>query len=304
MFPSSAEDAAARRLFQTLFPPTARQQLLRADRILLSPDGVLWDVPFAALVVNDRGTPKYLGLEKPLTYTQSLAVFNASQSRDALIHATSSAGALIVGNPTYAAPPSNGDRASSAARSGSVGELALLSHDGEAPAQLPNAEVEARRVAELYHTSAAIGPVPTERWVRERVSQASIIHLATHGYFNPRRAMGSGLLLAAPRSAPANGETDSDGALQAWEIFSQFRLRAEVVVLSACQTGEGLKVPGEGLVGLTRAFQVAGAASVVATQWSVADRSTETAMVAFHERLRRGRTQGCRTARRDAEACR
>lgn len=62
-------------------------------------------------------------------------------------------------------------------------------------------------------------------------------------------------------------------------------------MLSACQTGEGLKVPGEGLVGLTRAFQVAGAASVVATQWNVADRSTETAMVAFHQRLRRGQAK-------------
>jgi CHAT domain-containing protein len=60
------------------------------------------------------------------------------------------------------------------------------------------------------------------------------------------------------------------------------------VVLSACETGVGAKVPGEGLVGLTRAFQAAGAASVVATEWKVADRSTSTAMVVFHEQLQKG----------------
>ena len=92
------------------------------------------------------------------------------------------------------------------------------------------------------------------------------------------------MLLAVP---PKETTTDDDGYLQAWEIF-RLKLKADVVVLSACETGEGAKVPGEGLVGLTRALQVAGARSIVASQWQVSDASTRALMVAFHRNLRAG----------------
>lgn len=107
-----------------------------------------------------------------------------------------------------------------------------------------------------------------------------------------------------PDTEPKPGETSNDGALQAWEVIS-LQLRANLVVLSACQTGVGSKVAGEGLVGLTRAFQIAGAASIVATQWSVADQSTAVGMVTFHRNLLKGLSkdealrQAMRTVARD-----
>jgi CHAT domain-containing protein len=100
--------------------------------------------------------------------------------------------------------------------------------------------------------------------------------------------MSSGLLLTVPEKEPEPGETGNDGALQAWEIYSQLKLKAELVVLSACETGRGQEVKGEGLVGLTRALQYAGARSIVASQWKVADQSTATLMVALHRALRQG----------------
>jgi CHAT domain-containing protein len=100
--------------------------------------------------------------------------------------------------------------------------------------------------------------------------------------------MSSGLLLTAPEKEPQNGETDNDGVLQAWEIYSQLKLRAELVVLSACETGRGQRVRGEGIIGMTRALQYAGARSIVATQWKVDDRSAAMLMVAFHRNLRQG----------------
>jgi len=100
--------------------------------------------------------------------------------------------------------------------------------------------------------------------------------------------MSSGVLLTVPEKEPGPGETDNDGALQAWEIYSQLKLKAELVVLSGCETGRGQEVKGEGLIGLTRALQYAGARSIVASQWKVADRSTATLMVAFHRFLRQG----------------
>src|SRR5207248_4858503 len=128
----------------------------------------------------------------------------------------------------------------------------------------------------------------TEAALRQRIEKADVIHLATHGFLNPVRAMSSGVLLTVPEREPEAGQTNDDGALQAWEIYSQLHLKAELVVLSACETGRGENVAGEGIVGMTRALQYAGARSVVASQWKVADESTATLMVAFHRKLRRG----------------
>ncbi|HET9370499.1 MAG TPA: CHAT domain-containing protein [Vicinamibacterales bacterium] len=280
--------AAGRVLYQTLFPLEARRAIDKARRILIAPDGVLWDLPFAALIINEKGTPRYLGLEKPLSYAQSLTTF-AQTARMAPGDGIASS-VLVVGNPmldpsdvTSAAAPGG---APPGAQRRATGELALVSGDGTVPPPLPFAEAEARAVARIYGGRAATGSEPTEAWFRERASQADVIHLATHGYFNSFRAIGSGLRFAVPREPST--DTVNDGALQAWEVFTEIPLRASLVVLSACETGAGSKVAGEGLVGLTRAFQVAGAASIVATQWSVADQSTATAMVAFHRGLQRG----------------
>ena len=205
---------------------------------------------------------------------------------------------MIVGNPLYdnALRVSRAASASTVAPAGATlsagnresGERALLSRGAEIPEPLPFAEEEAGRIAALYGVPASTGVEPTEAWFRSRAAGADIIHLATHGYFNPFRAVSSGLRLAVPEKEPAFGDTDNDGALQAWEVFTQLQLRAELVVLSACQTGVGAQVPGEGLVGLTRAFQAAGAGSIVATQWRVANRSTAGGMVTFHQHLRKG----------------
>ena len=279
--PDALRIQASRDLFRKLFPPAARDAIARANRLVLSPDGVLWDLPFAALVTNENGTASYLGLQKPLSYTQSLTTL-AQRARRTASAATE---VLIVGNPLY-------ERATTsnlAATSRAAGEPASMSAAGAAPRPLPFAEQEAKQIAALYKAHASVGAEPTEAWVRERIDRARIVHLATHGYFNPTRAVSSGVWLAVP---PRDSGTSDDGTLQAWEVLTELRLQAEVVVLSACETGVGAKVPGEGLIGLTRAFQVAGAASVVATQWKVADRSSSQAMVAFHRALLGGKTRG------------
>src|SRR5207245_2475661 len=82
---------------------------------------------------------------------------------------------------------------------------------------------------------------------------ADVLHLATHGFVHPSRPMSSGVLLTDPLKPPGEGEHLDDGFLQAWEIYSELKLRAELVVLSACETGRGRNVSGEGIIGLTRA---------------------------------------------------
>jgi CHAT domain-containing protein len=113
---------------------------------------------------------------------------------------------------------------------------------------------------------------------------ADLLHLACHAWFDPQVPLSSGLVLSQSRT-DAGGD---NGLLQAWEVFQSLRLSADLVVLSACQTGLGKEVRGEGLVGLARAFQYAGARSLVVTLWDVADESTSLFMQAFYAALKDG----------------
>ena len=87
---------------------------------------------------------------------------------------------------------------------------------------------------------------------------------------------------------PLDPDAGENGLLQAWEIFESLRIDADLVTLSACQTALGKEVAGEGIVGLTRAFQYAGARTVLASLWSVADESTAELMTRFYSGLKDG----------------
>lgn len=96
-------------------------------------------------------------------------------------------------------------------------------------------------------------------------------------------------LASALALAPGDGQ---DGLLRAWEIMEQVRLHADLVVLSACRSGLGETTRHEGTIGLTRAFQYAGARRVVVTLWDVSDDSTEALVQLFYGALRRGALAG------------
>lgn len=287
---TAATVAAGRALFAQLFPPEARNAIAQAKRLLISPDGPLWEVPFAALVTNQQGPPRYLGLEKPISFTPSLTLFaQARRDRPHLAPGRKPA-VLVVGDPRFSRQ-SPQVAAVGAPAPAVRGERALLLRDGRAPAPLPATRVEATQIARLYGGQPLLGEAATEAAVRQRIERADVVHLATHGYLHPLRAMSSGLLLSVPEREPEAGQTGNDGVLQAWEIYSQLKLQAELVVLSACETGHGEPVAGEGIVGLTRALQYAGARSILASRWKVADGSTAALMVGFHRGLRAGRAK-------------
>ncbi len=294
---------AGRNLFVALFPEGTRKEIKTAERLLISPDGPLWHVPFAALVTNASGGPRYLGTAKAITYTPSLAVFAQSRRQLRPLSREEKHSAVVVGNPIFNRPvlalatakPSSRRQQMKREKASltplparGLGERSYLFTPGKPPEPLPETEREAVAVARLYGSTPLIGEQATEERLRQRIETAQVIHLATHGYLHPVRPMSSGLLLTVPEKEPEPGETNNDGALQAWEIYSQLKLKAELVVLSGCETGRGQEVKGEGLVGLTRALQYAGARSIVASQWKVADQSTAKLMVAFHRSLRQG----------------
>ena len=163
--------------------------------------------------------------------------------------------ALIVGNPTMP---------NAAAIPGEVPQPLI---------PLPNAELEAEAIARMLGTEALIGGEATETAVIERMETAQIIHLATHGKLDDRRGIGSAIALS-----PGDGR---DGWLSAEEIF-ELNLDAELVFLSACNTGQG-RITGDGAIGLSRALLSAGVESAIVSLWAVPDAPTADLTIAFYQ---------------------
>ena len=153
---------------------------------------------------------------------------------------------------------------------------------GDPADELPSSREEVEQVAVAWGERATVhlGSAATESRVKQLDRDTSIVHLACHGLLDHRFPLSSALLLAP--------DGDDNGRLHAWEVFEQLRLEADLVVLSACETALGERIQGEGLIGLTRAFQYAGARAVLASLWRVSDRSTAVLMEAFHQALRDG----------------
>jgi CHAT domain-containing protein len=116
--------------------------------------------------------------------------------------------------------------------------------------------------------------------LRPELGEYRIVHFATHGMLNNIHPELSGIVLSL---VDKEGRTQ-DGFLRLQDIFN-LKLSAELVVLSACQTGLGKEIKGEGLIGLTRGFMYAGAPRVVASLWKVDDRATSELMKRFYQGL-------------------
>jgi CHAT domain-containing protein len=143
-------------------------------------------------------------------------------------------------------------------------------------------------IARLYPGDSAVyvGATATEERAKEIGASARHLHFACHGVLDELNPIQSALLLTVPEQ-PREGQ--DDGLLQAWEIIEKVRLDSDLVTLSACNSGLGTELGGEGLIGLTRAFQYAGARSVLASLWAVGDRSAADLMQRFYRHLRAGR---------------
>jgi tetratricopeptide (TPR) repeat protein len=139
---------------------------------------------------------------------------------------------------------------------------------------LPGSEREAIAIAQTQSTSPLIGAAATETAVKQSWHTARALHFATHG--DP------GWLALTPDRA-------NDGLLTVAEIFNS-QLQAEMVVMSACNTGKG-DITGEGIIGLARAFLKAGSPTVVATLWKVPDEVTAFLMGVFYRELAAGATK-------------
>jgi CHAT domain-containing protein len=268
--PSSA---IGRRLHHDLVEPLLAAIPPEVKRLVIVPDGVLYDLPFEALSVVRPGLPdRYLIEDFTFSYAPSattLAALRSPRRRGS----AATADLLAFANPARR----------ESARESSVSR-AIYDPQGLDVGALPYSELEVRAIRRYAARDSQVftGPEATEaRLRRADPNRFRILHFATHGLISPQYPSRSALVLASSASE------ENDGFLQAREI-SNLKLASDLVVLSACRTARGRVLAGEGVQSLAQAFFYAGARSVVASLWNVNDRSTADLMEAFYRHLSNG----------------
>jgi CHAT domain-containing protein/tetratricopeptide (TPR) repeat protein len=291
--PIALQRRTAHQLYRRLMRPILDRLPAGTRHLLISPDGALHLIPFAALVDEDN---HYLIENFTLSYLGS--------GRDLLrldvAQVASRRAPLILANPDYrrvnteiARAPARTTRALPVLRSVDLARLPPLS-------PLPGTGEEARKLARLLPGARVLtGAQATENTLK-RTRAPRILHLATHGFFldevtisgqappavvseNP--LLRSGLALAGFDRRTSG---DEDGVLTALEVSSLDLQGTALVVLSACDTGVGQVQTGEGVYGLRRAFTLAGAQSQLVSLWKVEDRATLGLMEEYYRALKAG----------------
>jgi CHAT domain-containing protein/Tfp pilus assembly protein PilF len=261
--------ALGQRLYATLIKP-AEPSLKNATTVLLCPEGALNQLPWGALIVavDKQGRPTYWVERVALGITLSAGVYlQAKAVRPA------ERGVAIAAVSQY--------RQRQVAQAPKTAQLVRRS--GRALGDLPAVKQE---VAQLRRELSKLGVViaqesnATPARARQMAQGARVVHFACHARADGVDPLGSGLLLA-----PAGSDA---GLLTAADVVSKWRLRADVVMLSACETAVGQVRRYEGMYGLARAFLFAGSRSVGASLWRVDDVSTARLMGAFYREYVRG----------------
>ncbi|MBD1889690.1 CHAT domain-containing tetratricopeptide repeat protein [Coleofasciculus sp. FACHB-SPT9] len=241
-------------LHQLLIEPIT--DLLPQDptsHVIFIPQESLFLVPFAAL---QDAAGKYLVEKHTILTAPAIQVLDLTHQQRQRV---SGKDILVVGNPT-------------------------MPQIGNPPQQLPSlpgAQREAVAIAQLFHTKAITGSRATKAAVLPLMSQARIVHLATHGlfdYYSDTELEGFNL----PGAVALAPKGSHNGLLTATEILK--KLKAELVVLSACDTGRG-DITGDGVIGLSRALITAGAPSIMVSLWSVPDAPTASLMTEFYRQM-------------------
>jgi CHAT domain-containing protein/Tfp pilus assembly protein PilF len=275
----------AGRLYSLLLAPAAAGPLAGKSRLLIAPDSSLYLLPFDALLTRSvAGSAKlsdfpYLLQAYAVAYVPSASVLAGLRAPRP--------------EPTAGLPPKQFVAFADPVIEKGTGPSPL----GREWARLLRSEGEARAIAGLYPPDE-VKVYVREEATKEQVTRSTLVgtarrlHFATHGFVTEPPFSLSGLVLTSVPGSPENS------VLSVRDIFN-LRLNADLVTLSACETGLGREVSGEGVVGMTRAFLYAGARSLLVSFWKVSDASTPRLMESFYRHLgeRGGKTAALRRAK-------
>ena len=245
---------ALQQLHQLLIQPIAQYLPTNPEeKVIFIPHREMLLIPFALLQDQEK---EYLISKHTILVTPGIQVLQELPS----VAKDNNNSALVVGNPIMPIFPGSDPPV----------QLKPLQH----------AEEEARKIANLFNTKPFLQEEATISRIIAEMQQARWIHFATHGLLGKKGLDYPGAIAFAP-------DGENQGYLTSNEI-KDMNLKAELVVLSACDTGSG-EITGEGVNGLSRSFILAGVPTVVVSLWSVDDASTAELMIEFYENyLNRG----------------
>ncbi|BCL35692.1 CHAT domain-containing tetratricopeptide repeat protein [Nostoc sp. MS1] len=282
--PYLTESPAIATLSQIILAPVAQQ--LGNKRLVFVSDGALQYVPFAAL--NTPGSSNYQPL---LTNHEIIHLPSASTiallRQDNKQRQPASQVLAVFADPVFSRdderlqgkikpsnlPATDTIALTRAATNSDINFERLLFTRTEAAQILSLVPANKGKQAFDFNASRTTA-------TSKELSQYQIIHFATHGILNSQNPELSGVVL----SLFDNQGTPQNGFLRLHDIFN-LNLQAELVVLSACQTGLGEEIRGEGVIGLTRGFMYAGSPRVVVSLWSVDDQATSELMAGFYKKM-------------------
>jgi len=275
--------ATARALWEERFAPVT-DALDEIRRLVVIPSGAMLGVPVETLIDPDVGllADRYRISYAPSATTAAWLAYREARGVQR---------ALVLGDPPFDVSHVDG--------AGGDAGVDDRRQAGKGLARLEGTRREATAIAAMFESSELLlGTDASEQRIAELAESGDlasfdVIHLATHGLVNDRRPDESALVLSQvglpdPVQASLSGERQYDGLITAGEIASEWRLGAGLVVLSACETGLGRRVGGEGYVGLSQALLQAGARNVVVSLWKVEDRATALLMESFYRELTGG----------------
>jgi CHAT domain-containing protein/uncharacterized protein HemY len=288
----------SRNIYDMLLKP-AEGKLKGKSTLVIVPDDFLWSLPFQAL---QSRTNHFLLEDYTLYYAPSFSILaqmeeiKANRAQKSI--AKTKKDILAIGNPideeqVLELKPSNTNPWGTIAGNGNqVTSYLLLS-------PLPGAAGEAKEISAIYGSSRVqlrIKPVETKQQFINEAGQYSLLHIATHGLLNGESPMDSALVFGQSKknNAPKNEDDElleeniypaEDQLLRAREIM-QMQLNANLVILSACDSGNGRVSEGEGLIGLSWAFAASGVPTIVSSQWAIHDKVTAIFMKDFHKQLK------------------
>ncbi|MEO7674257.1 MAG: CHAT domain-containing tetratricopeptide repeat protein, partial [Pyrinomonadaceae bacterium] len=254
---------SSRELYDLLVKP-AEGQLAGKTNLIIVPDGPLWDLPFQAL---QDGRGKYLIEQAAVTYAPSLTALHEMSKKAKSRKIAGDTELLAFGNPIVGKETK--DRV----------QRVFMSEKLE---PLPESERLVNELGRMYGANRSkifTGDQAREETAKTESPKYRIVQFATHGILNNASPMYSHLVLAQNDKNP-----NEDGLLEAWEM-KDLDLKADMIILSACDTARGKIAGGEGMIGMTWAMFIAGTPTTVASQWEVESSSTTDLMLEFHRGL-------------------
>jgi len=264
-------------LYQSVLQPVLSSLSTDIQRLILVPDGFLNAIPLEALTKTNETTAGFDFAKLPyVLYDYSIQY---AYSADLLLQNQARQSQIPVNAKCLAFAPSYQKGQIAVAQRGSLQQLRNTTGNLEGTAR----EIEA--IAQFFDGQFDFGETATERQFKKFAPEFGILHLAMHGIPDFDNANFNHLQFS-------NLETDTleDNLLHHYEI-ANMDLQAQLVVLSACETGVGKYEKGEGVYSLARSFMYAGVPSVVMSLWKVSDESTSELMPYFYESLYDGESK-------------